>query len=110
MIAVLGDGSSLYTIQGLWTAAQQRLPVTFVILNNSGYAAVKSLGARLGVERMPGSEVPGVDFVEVARGFGCRASRVTQAAQLIAALGEAFASPEPWVVDVRMDTSVEQLY
>ena len=110
VIAVLGDGSSLYTVQGLWTAAQQGLPVTFVILNNAGYTAVKSLGARLGVGRMPGSDVPGVDFVDLAHGFGCRASRVTQAAQLAGALEEAFASPEPWVVDVRMDASVERLY
>ena len=110
VIAVLGDGSSLYTIQGLWTAAQQRLPITFVILNNAGYAAVKSLGARLGIPSMPGSDVQGVDFVDVARGFGCRASRVETAARIAPALAEAYASSEPWLVDVRMDRAVEKLY
>jgi len=110
VIAVLGDGSSLYTIQGLWTAAQQRLPITFVILNNAGYAAVKSLGARLGIPSMPGSDVQGVDFVDVARGFGCRASRVETAARLAPALAEAYASSEPWLMDVRMDRAVEKLY
>jgi benzoylformate decarboxylase len=110
VIGVLGDGSSLYTIQALWTAAQHRLPITFVILNNAGYAAVKSLGARLGIAQMPGSDVEGVDFVDVARGFGCRASRVEQAAQLAPALTQAFAAQEPWLVDVRMDRAVQTLY
>jgi benzoylformate decarboxylase len=110
VVAVLGDGSSLYTIQGLWTAAQHRLPITFVILNNAGYAAVKSLGARLGIPHMPGSDVEGVDFVDVARGFGCRASRVERAALLAPALAQAFAANEPWLVDVRMDRAVQTLY
>jgi benzoylformate decarboxylase len=110
VIAVLGDGSSLYTIQGLWTAAQHRLPITFVILNNAGYGAVKSLGARMGITNMPGSDVPGVDFVDVARGFGCRASRVERAGELAPALREAYASSDPWLVDVRMDRGVEKLY
>ena len=110
VVAVLGDGSSLYTIQGLWTAAQQRLPITFVVLNNAGYGAVKSLGARMGIAHMPGSDVPGVDFVDVARGFGCRASRVAQAAELAPALAQAYASDQPWVVDVRMDSAADRLY
>lgn len=110
VVAVLGDGSSLYTVQGLWTAAQHRLPITFLVLDNAGYGAVKSLGARMGIADMPGSDVPGVDFVEVARGFGCRASRVTQAAQLASALAEAFAAEEPWLVEVRMDSAADRLY
>jgi benzoylformate decarboxylase len=110
VIAVLGDGSSLYTIQGLWTAAQHRLPITFVILNNAGYGAVKSLGERLGIAQMPGSEVPGVDFLEVARGFGCRAVRVERAAELAPALAAAFAATEPTLVDVRMARGIEKLY
>jgi benzoylformate decarboxylase len=110
VIAVLGDGSSLYTIQGLWTAAQHRLPITFVVLNNAGYAAVKSLGARMGIAEMPGSDVAGVDFIDVARGFGCRTARVDQATQLAPTLAQAYASNEPWLVDVRMDRAVQKLY
>jgi benzoylformate decarboxylase len=110
VIAVLGDGSSLYTIQGLWTAAQQRLPITFVILNNSGYGAVKSLGARMGIAHMPGSDVPGVGFVDLARGFGCRAMLVEKAADLAQALEATYLALEPWLVEVRMDRGVEKLY
>jgi len=110
VIGVLGDGSSLYTIQALWTAAQHRLPITFVILNNAGYGAVKSLAARMGVVHMPGSDVAGVDFVDVARGFGCRAARVEHAAELAPALLQAYASSEPYVLDVRMSSSADKLY
>jgi len=110
VIAVLGDGSSLYTIQGLWSAAQLQLPITFVVLNNAGYAAVKSLGMRMGISQMPGSEIPGVDFIEVARGFGCRSARVEHAAQLADALTQAYASNEAWLLDVRMDRTVQKLY
>jgi len=110
VVALVGDGSSLYTIQGLWSAAQHRLPITFVILNNSGYAAVKSLGVRMGIEAMPGSDLPGVDFVSLARSFGCRASRVERAADLAPALREAHAADGPWLVEVRMNPNVEKLY
>jgi benzoylformate decarboxylase len=110
VVAAIGDGSSLYTIQGLWTAAQLRLPITFVILNNAGYGAVKSLGARMGIADMPGSDVGGVDFVEIARGFGCLASRVERAADLAAALKQAYASELPWVIDVQMDRAADKLY
>jgi benzoylformate decarboxylase len=44
VIALLGDGSSMYAIQGLWTAAQLKLPITFIIVNNrrfEGFAAVR---------------------------------------------------------------------
>lgn len=110
VIAILGDGSCLYSIQGLWTAVQQRLPITFVILNNSGYAAVKSLGARMGIRQMPGSDVPDVDFVDVARGFGCVTARVDRAVELAPTLAQAFAAQETWLIDVRMDRAVAVLY
>jgi benzoylformate decarboxylase len=110
VICVVGDGSSLYTIQALWSAAQHRLPITFVVLNNAGYGAVKSLGARMGIAHMPGSDVPGVDFVEVARGFGCLASRVERAADLAPALKQAYASDQAWLIDVQVDRAADKLY
>jgi len=110
VVAVVGDGSSLYTIQALWSAAQLGLPITFVILNNSGYGAVKSLGLRMGLAAMPGSDVPGVDFCSIARGFGCRASRVEHARDLADALREAHAADGPWLVEVRMNPDADKLY
>ena len=110
VVAVVGDGSSLYTIQALWSASRHALPVTFVILNNGGYGAVKSLGLRMGLQSIPGSDVPGVDFCAIARGFGCRASRVESAHDLAPALREAHAADGPWLVDVSMHRDADKLY
>lgn len=110
VVAVVGDGSSLYTIQALWTAARLALPITFVILDNSGYGAVKALGARMGIGTIPGCDVQGVDFVSLARGFGCRASCVQRAEDLAGALGEAHAADGPWLVEVRMNPNADTIY
>lgn len=110
VVAILGDGSSLYTVQAMWSAAQHKLPITFVILNNAGYGAVKSLGARLGIANTPGSDIPGVDFVRIAEGFGCRARRVERAADLPAALAEAHAAAAPTLVEVTMNPAADRLY
>src|SRR5205823_2715933 len=59
VICLLGDGSSLYSIQALWTAARHRLPVSFLVLNNGGYGALKALGA--GIEVGAGGPHGGTD-------------------------------------------------
>lgn len=110
VIGILGDGSSLFSIQALWTAAQRRLPVAFVIFNNSAYGALKSFGRMLDIPNAPGHDLPGVDFVSVAEGFGCRAVRVEKAAELETVLRQAFGSAQTWLIDARLDTAVQKLY
>lgn len=110
IICVVGDGSSLYTIQGLWTAVREKLPVAFVVLNNSGYGALRSFGGMLGIPGAPGHDVPGVDFVSIAQGFGCQAQRAAGASELEAALAAAFAADEPRLVEVMLETAVVKLY
>ena len=110
VICVLGDGSSLYSIQGLWTAAEHRLPITFVILNNRGYSALKAFGLAMGIETLPGVNLPGIDFVNVAIGFGCSAERIEVAEGLEPALRESFETEGPTVLDVWVDATVERLY
>jgi benzoylformate decarboxylase len=55
VIALLGDGSSMYSIQGLWTAAQLKLPVTFIIVNNRRYEALIEFGRHFGLARVVGT-------------------------------------------------------
>jgi benzoylformate decarboxylase len=110
VICVLGDGSSLYSIQALWTAAEHRLPVTFVILNNRGYSALKAFGLAMGIETLPGVNLPGIDFVNVAIGFGCTGERIEVAERLEPALRESFDTVGPTVLDVWVDATVERLY
>jgi benzoylformate decarboxylase len=65
----------MYGIQALWTAAREQLPVTFVILDNSQYAALRIL-AEVGGGKMPGIDLGGIDFVALAQSMGCAAHLV----------------------------------
>jgi benzoylformate decarboxylase len=105
VVCVVGDGSSLYSIQALWSAAQYRTPVTFVVLNNHGYEAVRQLGRRLGNADPVGTEIPGVDFVAVANGFGVPARRVSPHDDLGSSLASAFAGDGPSLLEVPVDPS-----
>jgi benzoylformate decarboxylase len=110
VICLVGDGSALFSIQALWTAAQHRLPIAFVVLNNAGYGALKSFASIMRIADPPGTELPGVDFVSIARGFGCTATRVEDPADLDAALRSAFESSGCCLVDVALDPGVKRLY
>jgi benzoylformate decarboxylase len=100
VIALLGDGSSLYSIQGLWSAAQLDLPITFVIVNNGRYEALESFGRHFGLDRTEGTRLPGFDFPSIARGFGVSAEKVTTADELDRALRASFGSLRPSLIDV----------
>ncbi len=110
VVCLLGDGSSLYSIQALWTAAQYGLPVSFVVLDNGGYAALKALGRAMGIERPPGVDLPGLDLVAIGTGFGCASTRVTAADELEPAIAAAFVAEGPTLVDVVVDADIQPLY
>ena len=110
VVAVIGDGSMLYCIQALWNAAQGRLPVTVVVVNNGGYGAMRSFSGVLGVSGAPGIDVAGVDFSAIAAGFGVPARRCETPAQVIAALEEGLALDGPLLLDVPVDPAIPHLY
>ena len=102
IIGVIGDGSSLYSIQGLWSAAQLRLPICFVILNNRRYAALQDFAPVFGFsanEPVQGTDLPDLDFVAIANDMGCAATRAGDAESLRAALAEAFAAKTPRLIE-----------
>jgi len=106
VIALIGDGSAMYAIQALWTAAQFKLPITFVIVNNRQYAALHHFAPVFGFApgaALPGTELPDLDFVALAAGHGIRGQRVTDGAALAGALERALASNEPVLIDVAVD-------
>jgi thiamine pyrophosphate-dependent acetolactate synthase large subunit-like protein len=55
-------GSSMYAIQGLWTAAQLKLPITFIIVNNRRYEALEQFGRHFGLARTVGTSLAEIDF------------------------------------------------
>lgn len=102
VIAVLGDGSSMYAIQGLWTAARLGLPITFVIVNNGRYEALHHFGRQFGMQRLEGTDLSGLDFADLARAQGLAATTVEAADELDAALLGAFSADGPTLIDVRV--------
>jgi benzoylformate decarboxylase len=100
VIALIGDGSSMYAIQALWTAAQCNLGLTIVVVRNGIYGALKGFGKRLGTNAPPGLTLPDLDFVALAVGHGCSGVRVKNGADLRPALEHAMHSKSPSLVEV----------
>lgn len=88
VIAVLGDGSSLYGIQGLWSAAHYQVGALFIVMANGGYAIMDRLAERSGLGKAPWPSFTEVRVSEVARGLGCPAIRVDTYEKLVEVLGE----------------------
>ena len=100
----------MYSIQALWTAAQRKLPLTVVVINNSGYGAMRSFSQVMQVRNVPGLELPGIDFVKIAQGMGCDAVRVSKAAELAPALKRGLAHDGVSLIEVMVDSAVPLLY
>ncbi len=106
VLAVLGDGSSLYSVQALWTAAHLKLPIHFIIVNNRSYRIIKDrLVAMRGTDAFTGMDIrdPAIDFVAVARGFGLPATEVQTPDAIDAALQSALASSGPTLTVFAVD-------
>ncbi len=99
VFCLLGDGSAMYSIQGLWTAADLKLDVKFLIVNNGGYAALDQFGALFDIE-VVGSKLPGIDFVKLAEGMGVPGARVAHVDSLDDAIRALFASAGPRLLEV----------
>ena len=112
VVAVSGDGSSLYSIQALWTAAHHEIPVLFVILNNSTYRILKinmdryrsefGVGGERGYPHMDLTG-PEVNYVKVAQGLGVPARRITKPEQVGPAVRRALKSGGPQLLDIVVD-------
>jgi benzoylformate decarboxylase len=106
-----GDGSAMYSIQALWTAAHLKLPITYVIADNGGYRIIKQrLLAFHGSDHFIGMDLadPKVDFVGLANALGVPAERITEPAALAPALRRAFSTPGPKLLDVVVEGSVKR--
>ena len=109
-VCLIGDGSAMYSIQALWTAAQRKLPLTVVVINNAGYGAMRSFSQVMQVRNVPGLDLPGIDFVKIAQGLGCDAVRVGKSSELAPALKAGLARDGVSLIDVMVDSAVPLLY
>ncbi len=108
LLAVIGDGSAMYSIQALWTAAHLKLPITFVIANNRSYRILKQRlhaynGPAAARDQYPGMDFndPPIDFPALAQSLGVKARSITDPQELVPALQQALAGNHgPSLLDV----------
>src|SRR5215831_13272359 len=106
VVALLGDGSAMYSIQALWTAAHHKLPMTFVVFNNGGYRIIKQrLKLFHNTDRFIGMDFvdPPIEFAALAHSLGVQGHRVETSAEFSAAYAEALAAREPRLLEVMID-------
>jgi benzoylformate decarboxylase len=107
VLALIGDGSAMYGIQGLWTAAHYRLPVTFVITNNTEYKILKNCAQVLKLpeacaQRFLGLDLvdPPIDYLGLSQALGVTARRISEPDELSEALRESLAGDAPQLIEV----------
>ncbi len=112
VVALVGDGSAMYTAQALWTAAHESLAVVYVIFNNASYRILKERtkalkGFSAEDDRYVAMDLvdPLIDYIGLAKSLGVVGEHVEKAAEVGPAVGRALASGAPALIDVRIDPS-----
>ncbi len=103
VVCPVGDGSIQYSIQALWSAVQYNAAVLFIVLRNGDYTALKSFCDFTKVGRnVPGMDIPGIDMVKIAQGYGMAAREVDRPEDLERVLQEEFAAKGPRLLSVNV--------
>ncbi|WP_315779097.1 thiamine pyrophosphate-binding protein [Bradyrhizobium sp. SZCCHNPS1003] len=109
VVCYSGDGSAMYSIQALWTAAHHKLPLSVVIVNNGGYRIIKQrLLSFHGDDNYIGMDFadPPVDFAGLAQSLGCEAMRISDPRELNPSLSDAFRRPGTKLIEVMVSHAV----
>ena len=103
VVCPVGDGSIQYSIQSLWSAVQYNAAVLFIVLRNGDYTALKSFCDFTKVGRnVHGMDLPGIDIVKIAQGYGMAAREVDRPEDLERVLQEEFAAKGPRLISVNI--------
>ena len=114
VIALIGDGTAMYTVQALWTMAREQLNVTSIIFNNASYSVLNVELERVGANASPGSKAksqldlrgPVLDFARLAQGMGVHAARADTAEAFCKALEYALSQPGPHLIEAVVPESL----
>jgi benzoylformate decarboxylase len=109
VVATIGDGSFQYSVQAIWTAAQHRLPIVFVVMRNEEYSILKAFALLEETPNVPGLDLPGLDIASIAAGFGLRSINVDTTEKLAAEFTSALTADGPTVIVVRTKPQLAHL-
>ena len=109
VVVAIGDGSFQYAIQGLWTAVQQKLPILFVVPCNAQYSILKAFAVLEETPNVPGLDIPGLDFVSLAKGYGATGVHATTIEEVKAECKKALSRSGPTVLSVPISHTVPPL-
>ena len=102
VLALVGDGGFLFTVQELATACDLGLPLPIVIWNNRGYGEIRDAMAVNQISPI-GTDATATDFVRIAEGFGCDGVRPHSLGEVSAAISDALGANRPTVIEVTPD-------
>jgi acetolactate synthase-1/2/3 large subunit len=108
VVNLQADGSGMYTLQGLWTQAREKLPVTTIVLSNRKYAIL--LGEYRGVGANPGRTAmdmmdlgnPDLNWVKLAEGMGVEAAKTSTLEGCADLMKQSFAKDGPFVIELEI--------
>ncbi|MCW3848590.1 benzoylformate decarboxylase [Sphingomonas sp. LB-2] len=100
VIALLGDGSAMYSIQALFSASKAALPISVIVMANRRYEALEHFGRHFGLDRVEGTDLSGLDFRAIGEGHGVPSRRAATPEELDAALAWSFAEAGPTLIEV----------
>jgi len=109
ILMVIGDGSFQYSVQSIWTAALHRLPLLIVVLRNEEYCILKAFAEFQNNPGVPGFDLPGLDIVSLARGYGCEAARIDTIDEIQTAALKAWSADGPTVLEIPITKAVPPL-
>ncbi|CCJ97795.1 benzoylformate decarboxylase [Cronobacter malonaticus] len=109
VFVVIGDGSSNYSIQALWTAARYNVPVIFIVMKNGTYGALRWFASVLDIGDIPAFDVPNIDFTKIAEGYGLQSFTADTPESLESAVTQARASGKPALIEVETWGALQDL-
>jgi benzoylformate decarboxylase len=109
VVCIVGEGSMMYALQALWSAARYQVAVVFVVINNEQYKILKLIAERDDIGKgVPGLDLPGLDIVQAAKSLGCKGETIRRSEDLSDAFERALDLGRPYVLDVLVDPAVPE--
>ena len=109
VLSIIGDGSFQYSVQSLWTAAQQKARLVILVPVNNEYAILKAFAKQENTPGVPGLDVPGIDIAGLASAYGCRATRASTPDEVSEQCKAALEYDGPTVIAARISDAVPPL-